>query len=942
MRISGLRQMDDDIESDSMDNVRSKLLSRSMADEEAFYGIGDDDDFYEHILDERQAETDMVNQEIIDSLREELSRVSLDFQDDGSWDDVVYGHDANRVPFIRKCAVFQSAHFCATTDRQHKDLRLNLKVGKHKFHRAAATAARLALEDSVEDSMESDAAQSAGQQQEDWVVASSVMDVADDEWNDESLWKSAATTFQSKQFGHRGLIRKCRGTALCLCQYVDAAFDGQQKHQCLSSTQRRHAMLDAMDHFLSTPLLPPPPPSHQNVGADIKDSHGAMPLKVEEERPLSPSIVHLQIMSHFPHFHRRHHLHRYRIPWWKYRKYGHLRPNHRPKWCPRWIWREVVAHLRRPPGFRRNVQSRGKDADAVSAMDGDYYEYDENAMDRIESALTEDDDHFDDELPFMVPLIQATSNLLPNVLRNARQVLPKVLKKEVDKGNIDRKLKRRGGPEMFGKMPREIKHRKRPVLRRMMMDAVDVIDSWFDHETASDWVVVAGDITSDWSGIDDEAMSWNMERQDIVTANGKDLSRKCSNLFGRQFCVCQFVEMVGVKPNEHLCFPSKAAAKGTAKGAATKSGPTRREFEKKTVAHSEEQRAEKLNDRKIRAIEREDLSQKERNGLKRQKERERMGVAIEAGFHRRIEALRQMEEERDHQRLQTPPKPKAKGKGVQKELGPATIRKMEAAQSERRKAAAKRKRVKEDATKQLETAERNIVAEEAMNIRKRVKGLLPETRPKWLPFYFWHWILHSPHFHALRHRRRRHWTPPAAPQHVKVDSARAMEYSDDHRIAEGEYDGFIGMDDEQSSNEDPAVFAAEMEDDSLWAGDWSDYDGAVGDEWSAVDEYRYFDDQQYDERESVRDEVGNGMENALSGEDEMFETQFVWMIGMVAVTVFIVFACCASIGASRREQHYDFVSSEDAHSPRPRSKEISESESCSDREDLVGARMHDV
>merc|ERR1719361_835466 len=197
----------------------------------------------------------------------------------------------------------------------------------------------------------------------------------------------------------------------------------------------RHAMLDVMDHFLSSPAA-------RREFEDIKDPkhvkvhdesvHGPIHLKVQDH----PSIVHLHIMSHFPHFHRRHHLHRYRIPWFKYRKYQHLRPNQRPKWCPRWIWREVTGHLKRPRGFQRNRATLNGRSDAN--MDAsDYYAYDENIMDQIEDAMDETVDNFEDELPFMVPLLQATSNLLPNVLRNTKQILPKVLKQEVDNGGIE-------------------------------------------------------------------------------------------------------------------------------------------------------------------------------------------------------------------------------------------------------------------------------------------------------------------------------------------------------------------------------------------------------------------------------------------------------------------------------------------------------------------------
>merc|ERR1711972_186811 len=77
-------------------------------------------------------------------------------------------------------------------------------------------------------------------------------------------------------------------------------------------------------------------------------------------------------------------------------------------------------------------------------------------------------------------------------------------------------------------------------------------------------------------------------------------------------------------------------------------------------------------------------------------------------------------------------------------------------------------------------------------------------------------------------------------------------------------------------------------------------------------------------------------DNGLSVAVNENAAEFVWMIGLVAVAVFIVFACCASLGARRQEKHYDFVPSE---------KEVgitemgSDSDFGSDCQDLVGPQM---
>merc|ERR1712217_243894 len=87
----------------------------------------------------------------------------------------------------------------------------------------------------------------------------------------------------------------------------------------------------------------------------------------------------------------------------------------------------------------------------------------------------------------------------------------------------------------------------------------------------------------------------------------------------------------------------------------------------------------------------------------------------------------------------------------------------------------RKKKEKKDALKQLETAEHNIITAKAMKIRRDVKRVLPPNRPKWLPFYFWHWLHHTPHFHAMRHKRRIPWTPPGKRAQRQQSSAIAVD-----------------------------------------------------------------------------------------------------------------------------------------------------------------------
>merc|ERR1712176_195573 len=65
----------------------------------------------------------------------------------------------------------------------------------------------------------------------------------------------------------------------------------------------------------------------------------------------------------------------------------------------------------------------------------------------------DDESFLNDELPFISPLIQSASALLPGVLENARKSLPRLLRKSVRRGGfIHNALEGRGGMEYYGTM----------------------------------------------------------------------------------------------------------------------------------------------------------------------------------------------------------------------------------------------------------------------------------------------------------------------------------------------------------------------------------------------------------------------------------------------------------------------------------------------------------
>eukprot|EP01084_Bolivina_argentea_P084683 153104_1 len=480
----------------------------------------DDDGYYydEDAIDAQEEQIDSINEAFVNTLRQEFDDMILNFNHDGMWDSITHVHDPDKKKWIRKCTSLQTAELCATTDPAHKTLRTNVKIGKYKFHRSyrpweqKEADAIEDLTDILEDNSDNDKRsmknmdkmQNIQQQHMDtdamqdmsamdaWGIDSDVIDVDDDEWNNNDLWTNVEHIASTATKSHKPIVRKCRGLTLCLCQYLDKKFDGEQKHKCVSykdhkRLQPNYKLLNVMDEFMSRPLR------HVMMG-----HHNQMNMRVQYH----PSIVHLHIMGRHPFFHRKRHLHRYKIPWFRYRRYQHLRPNKRPHWCPRWIWREVNGHLKKPKGFEHNKASeKGK---AARLDETNYYEYDGDMTDRMDEM--NDEDSFEEELPFLAPLIRASLELLPNVYNNARKVLPSVVRQRLTaNGDIGKALNDRQ-PEFLGHAGPELRNdliRSQSDLRRYNKRygaRMDVDDE--DYEYNDDYIYDDDEDAYDFEGDD--------------------------------------------------------------------------------------------------------------------------------------------------------------------------------------------------------------------------------------------------------------------------------------------------------------------------------------------------------------------------------------------------------------------------------------------------------
>merc|ERR1712190_590984 len=72
-----------------------------------------------------------------------------------------------------------------------------------------------------------------------------------------------------------------------------------------------------------------------------------------------------------------------------------------------------------------------------------------------------------------------------------------------------------------------------------------------------DWVILANDYSDRIQDIDAYDMEWDMAEKNIVAKSGKMVEKRCMNIFGKQLCLCQFLDFLDATPADHLCYPIK-------------------------------------------------------------------------------------------------------------------------------------------------------------------------------------------------------------------------------------------------------------------------------------------------------------------------------------------------------------------------------------------------
>ena len=189
--------------------------------------------------------------ELLDNLVFELNDLLLNFDRNKDWDEISKINERDDVLEMtshktRKCKTLQSIQVCATmhnNDGVNDNMKVSLKIGKHKYHKApfyTSSAYKDMMDEykelnkdsqnnmeSFDYDLETDNAEKEALQAMHWIIDHDVIDVMDSEWNDPTKFK---TTHMTSHKG-RKMIRKCKAT-FCICQYVNFPDDGNQKHPC--------------------------------------------------------------------------------------------------------------------------------------------------------------------------------------------------------------------------------------------------------------------------------------------------------------------------------------------------------------------------------------------------------------------------------------------------------------------------------------------------------------------------------------------------------------------------------------------------------------------------------------------------------------------------------------------------------------------------------------
>ena len=94
--------------------------------------------------------------------------------------------------------------------------------------------------------------------------------------------------------------------------------------------------------------------------------------------------------------------------------------------------------------------------------------------------------------------------------------------------------------------------------RRRRMEENEVSDDWYDADSGSSWIMMNGDLSGAHESLFEEySTEYDEITNDIIGSSGKQIQRRCMNIFGRRLCICQFLEFIHAENANHLCYAAK-------------------------------------------------------------------------------------------------------------------------------------------------------------------------------------------------------------------------------------------------------------------------------------------------------------------------------------------------------------------------------------------------
>ena len=181
-----------------------------------------------------------------------------------------------------------------------------------------------------------------------------------------------------------------------------------------------------------------------------------------------------------------------------------------------------------------------------------YYEYDENLADEIDEEKKKDTADTEDMIGFMYPLMEGKAKFITPLMEATQGFVGGAWKKVMDSVGLSESAPRRRMEDGDNAMYEDSDYYDEYYEDEEEDEDEDVIDGWYDDETGMDWIVMNEDADEQYMELDADA--WDLIDK-VMSDKTVPIDRKCMNVFGTKICICEFLAIIGAKPNRKVCRP---------------------------------------------------------------------------------------------------------------------------------------------------------------------------------------------------------------------------------------------------------------------------------------------------------------------------------------------------------------------------------------------------